>query len=254
MTIKVKANMKKFLGFITVCLCFSICFAENIHQTQIDNAEENFKRDNFSKTIEIYESLIKIEKVNNPYIFYNLSNAYYRNGNIGKAILNIEKALRLAPRDREIRNNADYLNAVAEHVRQKNFSDIFLQYFSLNEITVVSVAFVILLFAVLSLFIIKRKPILKKTMIVLVVFLIICIPLFALKVYNEIVLKEAVVLYTSDVRSGPSENDTDIFTIPAGKVVSVIVKSGDWNNIKVRYGNESLTGWIENKAIGNING
>ncbi|MDR0800184.1 MAG: SH3 domain-containing protein [Endomicrobium sp.] len=245
--------MKKILGFITVCLCFSICFAENTYQTQIDNAEENFKRDNFSKTIEIYESLIQIEKVNNPYIYYNLSNAYYRNGNLGKAILNIEKASRLAPRDREIKNNADYLNAAAGHVRQKKIPDTFLQYFSLNEITVVSAAFVILLLAALSLFIIKRKPIFKKATVALVVFLIICIPLFALKVYNEIVLKKAVVLYASNVRSGPGESNTDIFTIPEGKIVSVIAKSGNWNNIKVKSGNESLTGWIENKAIGNIN-
>jgi tetratricopeptide (TPR) repeat protein len=121
--------MKKILGLISTCLYFSICFAENTYQTQIANAEENFLKNNFSKTIEIYESLIQIEKVNSPYIYYNLSNAYYRNGNLGKAILNVEKALGLAPRDIEIKNNAEYLNTVAGQIRRKSFPDIFYDIF-----------------------------------------------------------------------------------------------------------------------------
>jgi tetratricopeptide (TPR) repeat protein len=103
-----------------------------------------------------------MEKVNNPYIYYNLSNAYYRNGNLGKAILNIEKALRLAPRDREIKNNAEYLNTVAGQVRRKSFPDTFLRYFSLNEITAAFAVITTLFLTVLSLFIIKRKLILNK--------------------------------------------------------------------------------------------
>ncbi|OEG69346.1 hypothetical protein ATZ36_10105 [Candidatus Endomicrobiellum trichonymphae] len=245
--------MQKILGLIVVCLYFSVCFAENTYQTQIVNAEESFKKSNFSKAIEIYESLIQIEKVNNLYIYYNLSNAYYRNGNLGKAILNIEKALRLAPRDREIKNNTEYLNTVAGLVRQKSFPDTFLQYFSLNEITAASPVIAILFLTALSLFVIKRKLILKKAAAVSVVFLIICIPLFALKVYNEIAVKEAIVLSTSNIRSGPGENNSDIFTTPEGKIVSVVSKNGNWNNIKTESENKSLTGWIENSALGSIN-
>ncbi|OEG69306.1 hypothetical protein ATZ36_10265, partial [Candidatus Endomicrobiellum trichonymphae] len=200
-----------------------------------------------------YESLIQIEKVNNLYIYYNLSNAYYRNGNLGKAILNIEKALRLAPRDREIKNNTEYLNTVAGLVRQKSFPDTFVQYFSLNEITAASAVIAILFLTALSLFVIKRKLILKKAAAVSVVFLIICIPLFALKVYNEIAVKEAIVLSASNIRSGPGENNSDIFTIPEGKIVSVVSKNGNWNNIKTESENKSLTGWIENSALGSIN-
>ncbi|BAV58929.1 conserved hypothetical TPR domain protein [Candidatus Endomicrobiellum trichonymphae] len=249
----IKIDMKKNLGLIVVCLCFSACFAENRYKTQIANAEESFKKSNFSKTIEIYESLVQIEKVNNPYIYYNLSNAYYRNGNLGKSILNMEKALRLAPRDREIKNNAEYLNTVAGQVRRKNFPDTFLRYFSLNEITTAFAVITILFLTALSLFIIKRKLILKKAVAVSVVFLIICIPLFALKVYSEVATKEAVVLSASNIKSGPGENNPDIFIIPEGKIVSVIFENGNWNNIKTESKNKSLTGWIEKSALGNIN-
>ncbi|MDR3256459.1 MAG: SH3 domain-containing protein [Endomicrobium sp.] len=245
--------MKKILGFIVVCFCFSISVAETIYQSQIGNAEENFKKGNFSKTIEIYESLIRIGKVKNPYIYYNLSNAYYKNGNLGKAILNIEKASRLAPRDREIKSNKEYFNTVSGQVQKKIFLDIFLQLFSLNEITTVSAVFLILLLTTLSLFIINRKSILGRIIIVLIIVLIICISLFILKFYNEIILKEAVVLSASNVRNNPDENKLEIFTVPKGKIVSIISESGNWTNIKVKSNDDFLTGWIENNSIGIIN-
>jgi hypothetical protein len=79
---------EKILRLIVVCLCFSICFIENTYQTQIVNFEDNFKKSNFSKIIEIYKSFIQIEK-----------------------------ALRLVPRARGIKNNTEHLNTVVGQVR-----------------------------------------------------------------------------------------------------------------------------------------
>jgi uncharacterized protein YraI len=36
------------------------------------------------------------------------------------------------------------------------------------------------------------------------------------------VVKEAIVLFASNIRSGTGENNSNIFTIPKGKIVSVI--------------------------------
>jgi tetratricopeptide (TPR) repeat protein len=43
-----------------------------------------------------------------PEVLFNLGNAYYRNGNIGKAILAYRQAQRLAPRDPDIRANLGF--------------------------------------------------------------------------------------------------------------------------------------------------
>jgi hypothetical protein len=51
--------MRKFILIFTVYLSFGICFAKNIHQTQIDNAENSFKKENFLKTIENTKALYK---------------------------------------------------------------------------------------------------------------------------------------------------------------------------------------------------
>jgi SH3-like domain-containing protein len=66
-------------------------------------------------------------------------------------------------------------------------------------------------------------------------------------------VKEAVVLSASNVRNGPGENNSNVFTIPEGKIVSVISESRNWNNIKTESENKSLMGWIENSTLGSIN-
>jgi tetratricopeptide (TPR) repeat protein len=245
--------MKKIVLIFIVCLGFGICFAENIHQTQLDNAEESFKKGDFQRTIEIYESLIKIEKIKDPYVYYNLSNAYYRAGNIGKAILNIEKALKLAPRDKDIKENAQFLHLEAGQKREQTIQDILLKHFSLNEITIALSIFIILFFFSLSLSLLKRNKSIKRTAIFLLFSLIACLSIFILKGCDELSIKKAVILSPSVVRSGPGENNPEIFRISKGKVVNIISESNDWLSINTKLKNESVSGWIEAKNVGSIN-
>jgi tetratricopeptide (TPR) repeat protein len=245
--------MRKFILIFTVYLSFGICFAKNIHQNQIDNAENNFKKGNFLKTIEIYESLIQIEEVEDPYVYYNLSNAYYRAGNIGKAILNIEKASKLAPRNKAIKENMQFLYVEAGQEREQNIQDIFLKLFSLNEITIAFSIFIILFLLSFSLFLLKRSSSVKRIVILFIFFLIICLPLFVLKSCDEFSVKKAVVLSSSIIRRGPGENNPEIFRFAEGKVVNIISESENWINITAHSKSKNVSGWIEAKNIGNIN-
>ncbi|MDR0956877.1 MAG: SH3 domain-containing protein [Endomicrobium sp.] len=244
--------MKKILSIFIICFCFGACVAKNVHQIQLDNAEGNFKKGNFSKTIEIYESLVQVEKVNNPYIYYNLSNAYYRNGEVGKAVLNIEKALKLAPRNKEIKSNAQYLYYISGNIKRKKIYNIFTNHFSLNEITILFSSILILFIIILSLFIVKPNLMFKKIIISLIIVLFFFTFLLVLKGWEEFSSRKAIVLTTSNVRSGPSENNVELFTIPEGRVISVIAKNGNWNNIKVDLEDETLTGWILSANIGSV--
>jgi hypothetical protein len=245
--------MKKIILIFIIYLNFGICFAKNMHQTQLENAEELFKKGDFQKTIEIYESLIKIEKIKDPYVYYNLSNAYYRAGNIGKAILNIEKALKLAPRDKDIKENAQFLHLEAGQKREQAIQYVFLKHFSLNEITIALSIFIILFLLSLSLFILKGNKSTNRTVMFLLFLLIVCLPIFVLKGCDEFSTKKAVVLSPSVVRSGPGESNPDIFRIPEGKIVNIISESDNWLSINTKLKNENVSGWVEAKNVGSIN-
>jgi len=53
-----------------------------------------------------------------PALYYNLGNAHYRTGDLGRAVLNYERALRLAPRDEDARAN---LALVRSMLRDRHF-------------------------------------------------------------------------------------------------------------------------------------
>ena len=101
--------MKNFMLFLLLFIPASVCAASDRFSAVLETAEKAFIEGDYRKTIEIYEALIQVEKINDPYLYYNLSNAYYRNAETGKAVVNIERAYLLKPRDKDIRHNRNFL-------------------------------------------------------------------------------------------------------------------------------------------------
>ena len=62
------------------------------------SAEDAYAMGDFDGAIKNYESLLS-SGASSASLFYNLGNAYYRKGIIGKSILNYERALKLDPSD-----------------------------------------------------------------------------------------------------------------------------------------------------------
>ena len=67
-------------------------------------ANAEFAAGNFSAAISGYQSLVK-DRQWNANLFYDLGNAYFRSGDLGRAILNYERALALDPNQPEARAN-----------------------------------------------------------------------------------------------------------------------------------------------------
>ncbi|HOE65802.1 MAG TPA: tetratricopeptide repeat protein [Candidatus Hydrogenedentes bacterium] len=72
-----------------------------------DRATSAYNRGDFAGAIQGYEQLVA-ERVNDPAVFYNLGNAYYRTGRLGVAIANYERALRLDPHFEDAQQNLDH--------------------------------------------------------------------------------------------------------------------------------------------------
>jgi tetratricopeptide (TPR) repeat protein len=58
-----------------------------------------------------YERLLDEGGIRNAKLFYNLGNAYYRSGDLGRAILNYRRAQTLAPSDNNVRQNLEAARA-----------------------------------------------------------------------------------------------------------------------------------------------
>ena len=88
-----------FALLLPVCL-ISEAFGAPPAQADADatftRANADYAAGKFPSAIEGYESLVKSGQWN-PSLFYNLGNAYFRTGDLGRAILNYERALALDP-------------------------------------------------------------------------------------------------------------------------------------------------------------
>lgn len=71
-------------------------------------ADSAYAADNFSLAERLYRESIAAEGTSST-ICYNLGNAYYRQGNLGMAIVNYERALKLDPTNKDARINLDFV-------------------------------------------------------------------------------------------------------------------------------------------------
>jgi tetratricopeptide (TPR) repeat protein len=72
--------------------------------TRFDQANEAFAAGRAAEAVRGYRSILQTDGVSAPLLF-NLANAELRAGEIGAAVLHYERALALAPRDRDVQAN-----------------------------------------------------------------------------------------------------------------------------------------------------
>ena len=109
---RIQNSRKLFLAFFI--LHFSFIIAASAAPDGVARCERTFADaakaydDNrLPEAIAGWEALVN-EGQKQPETLFNLGNAYYRNGNLGKAILAYREAQRLAPRDPDIRANLGF--------------------------------------------------------------------------------------------------------------------------------------------------
>ncbi|MDP2359852.1 MAG: tetratricopeptide repeat protein [bacterium] len=73
-------------------------------------AQEAYQREDFPQAVQLWQSLLD-EGYGGGELVYNLGNAHFRQGDLGRAVLNWERALLLDPRDRDARANLDLVRA-----------------------------------------------------------------------------------------------------------------------------------------------
>jgi tetratricopeptide (TPR) repeat protein len=76
----------------------------------IEQADSAYTTDDFATAAQLYTQAID-SIGSSTALYYNLGNAYYRMGHLGKAIVNYERALRLDPTNQDARDNLEFVNA-----------------------------------------------------------------------------------------------------------------------------------------------
>lgn len=97
--------MKYLIIFIAILSAAFTAHADSL-AAQADSA---YNRGDFSEAESLYKQAAQIDGVS-PQLYYNLGNTYYRLNDLGHAVINYERALKLDPSMGDARANLNFVN------------------------------------------------------------------------------------------------------------------------------------------------
>lgn len=242
--------------FIYSCL---FLLSVKLHEASVNylndfnKANELYAKGSYSQAINIYES-IRADNENNSSLFYNLGNAYFKNQQIGYAILNYERALKFSPRDTDIQHNLKFVRQLMNEPAPSFYSSVIssiTNFATLNEITILC-SFFYFIFAVgFTLYLFQRKKWLILFNLISLSLLILFSIWLLIKADREIRTKWAIVVNGSvEVRNGPGLENSVGFSVPEGRKIMILGEKDSWTAIGLE--SEGLKGWVEKKNIDKI--
>lgn len=247
--------MKRTAIFLISALCAVLPVAG---QNTFENVNARYAEGNYAEAIAGYDSLLAVAP--SAELHYNIGNAYYKTGEIGKSILHYKRALRLRPHYKDAQYNLHLAQArIIDNI--EDTSNFFLSQWinSLMHLTAgqtwiwISFALFLLTLAGCMLFAFAGPLWLRKTGFhtawLSLLFSIVCVTFAGVRHHEDATRKEAVVMQgIVNVKSSPDKSGTDLFVLHEGTSVTVKSTLSDWAEIRV--GNN--VGWIKLSALERI--
>ena len=241
--------MKKQLLLLGILLSSFVCWT--YAQADLSEAEQLYRDGRFAEALGSYEKELKLYP-NDPFLYYNIGNAYFKMGSNGLAVANYYRAYRLLPRDKDIRHNlALALASSGEQLVPADIPAVAYQAFfclSYDELKGLTYALFWLLALVGWVWLVKRKAG-KVAVVLLVLFGISATWLYARHSLQTRTLA-VVAAPSAEIRSGPGTNFPANATAAQGHLLDIVDKKDQWYEVIVN--SQSIKGWVESSAIEKI--
>ena len=201
-------------------------------QSAFDEANAAYAEGRYGEAAAMYQSLL--DEQPDAQVYYNLGNAYFKQGELAQSILAYERALRLNPNDKDAKYNLAFAQSrITDNITEQDF---FLTSWArairnqLKEQTwlILSIGLFLLTLIGISLFLLNRTTWLRKTAfhvawIALLFSLIAGLNARSLHqrdtLRNEAIITQGIV----NAKSSPDRSGTDLFTLHEGTKVTVRV-------------------------------
>ncbi len=244
--------MMKRIIFSILVFTLAFCSAFAKKDTRFEKANEFFQNQNYKEAITTYEEILN-SGVESGEIYFNLGNAYYKSGNLPRAILNYERAKLILPHDKDIAYNlkmansqiTDKLETVGEFFlinwfksfRNKTKSDTW---------AIISIAAFAIGLLLMGIFLYSKSRTLKQISFYIGILLIITCVIsfsFSAKQKNMLTQRNSAIIFEPSVtiKSSPSVSGTELFILHEGTKVKILESVGEWYRIQISDGND---GWL----------
>ena len=253
--------MKKILILLLFVVLAPISiYAKNYNAVELfKEGNEKYKKGKYTDAIKFYESILN-KNIKNGYLYYNLGNAYFKANNLGRSVLNYERAKIYLWSDPDLAFNIKFVNSRIVDKMQEQYNPFtkivlyFYNLFKINSLFLLSyLLFLILICSLISKWFYKNysfqiinRKVFNYAGIIFLFFAFILI----IKVSRVRSIEYAVILTPEiQVKSGPSEDYTDIFILHEGTKIKIRKETSPWILISLPNG---FSGWIKRSNLEKI--
>lgn len=251
---------KHITAIAVLLLAISANLFAATNEELFNQANSLYKSGNYPQSIELYNQILDVG-YESATLYYNLGNAEFRNGSLGRAILNYERAYRLSPNDNDIVNNLEFARSkTTDNINEmpsfflSEWANSIVGLFSVNGWAVTCIILMLIVCGVWAFFFIAKTYSAKKTsffaaltltVVLSVAFISLCASNNRANNHNEAI----IMLPAVSVKTSPDNDAADKFLLHEGTKVEVEDAINEWTKIKLADGN---TGWTETSNIETI--
>jgi len=225
-----------------------------------DNADMAYKKGSYQQAIQLYEQALKKEQ--SPELYYNLGNAYYRTNNLSQAIIAYERASKLAPADKDIRFNLQFVTSkTIDRIEPQN--ELFLKtwykslvyLFGIDTWAIIEIVTVLLALIFVLLYLFNHKINIQKYSFyaaILCIAIAVLSHLFAFQQKRTLSHDAKAVITVPEVNiyKTPAKGNKAEFLLHEGTILKITDKTiPNWLNVKLADGR---VGWIRQSQVEEI--
>jgi tetratricopeptide (TPR) repeat protein len=235
---------------ILLLLCsWSVARADDV-STAFDEANKLYEERKFTEAAAGYEKMLQQGRAS-PALYFNLGNARFKAGQVGRAILNYRLAERLAPRDPDIRANLKFSrNSVVDGATPgQSWWQRWTSHLTIDEWTILTSGALWLWLGLLTLG--RWRPALRKslggytaTAGVGAALLALCLGLAS---HNRFSVETVIVAAPETVvHYGPWNNSQNYFTVRDGMELTLLDSKDEWVQVS---DSAKRIGWLRRDQV-----
>lgn len=102
---------RRVLGLVSVALAVTLTPGARAQEDFYQRGNQLYQEGDFAGALEAYEAILD-GGFESSDLYYNLGNAYFKTGSLGRSILSWERALRLRPNDPDVQANLELARSI----------------------------------------------------------------------------------------------------------------------------------------------
>ena len=249
--------MKKYISLLCISVVLATAAWGQSPQDLMREAVDAYGKADYTGAIEAYNTVLD-SGYQSAVLYYNLGNAYYRLDELGLAILNYERALRMKPNMTDAKQNLELANIRIEdditplpELFVKRWVRNITAWFSPTGWRIVVLCLLALLAVATVLFASINNYRMKRSTLIggfCVALLLLVGVLFAIASSNRFNRHDQAIVTSPMivVKGSPEPAGVDKLILHEGTKLTIDETFGDWHKVHLSDGN---TGWVETEDV-----